>query len=146
MNAIEYAHMRVSMNVHKTEKQAHEPVAVQNGTVLYEKAEPVLIPEGLYLAELIDVRRFANTFGERLGLVFRVSTGRHAGQEIMEAAALSSSPRGKLAELLRGLGGGNDPSLLTATDMVGRQCLINVRHEQGRTGRMYAAITHTTPT
>jgi len=138
--------MQVNISGHTTGRQSQNRVAVQNGTVLYEKAEPVLIPEGLYLAELIDVRRFANTFGERLGLVFRVSTGRHAGQEIMEAAALSSSPRGKLAELLRGLGGGNDPSLLTATDMVGRQCRIAVRHEQGRTGRMYAAITHTTPT
>lgn len=138
--------MQVNISGHTTGRQSQNRVAVQNGTVLYEKAEPVLIPEGLYLAELIDVRRFANTFGERLGLAFRISTGRHAGQEIMEAAALSSSPRGKLAELLRGLGGGNDPSLLTATDMVGHQCRITVRHEQGRTGRMYAAITHTTPT
>ena len=38
--------MRVSMNVHQTEKQAHKPVAVQNGTVLYGKAEPGLVPEG----------------------------------------------------------------------------------------------------
>lgn len=120
--------------------------AVQNGSVLYEKAEPVLVSEGLHQAELIDVRRFGNVFGDRVGLVFRISTGRYAGQEIMEAAALSSSPRGKLAELLRGLGGGAAPSLLTATDMVGHQCRIAVRHEQGRTGRVYAAITRTTPT
>jgi hypothetical protein len=63
----------------------------------------------------------------------------------MEAAALSPSPRGKLAELLRGLGGQDDPSLLTAADMVGKQCRIAVRHEQGRSGRVYAAITHTIP-
>ena len=146
MNAIEYVPMQVSMSVHKPEKQAHKPVAVQTGTVLYGKAEPGLVPEGWHLAELIDVRRFANAFGERAGLVFSISTGSHAGHEIMESAALSSSPRGKLAELLRGLGGGADPSLLTATDMVGHQCRIAVRHEQGRTGRVYAAITHTTPT
>jgi hypothetical protein len=138
--------MQVNISGHTTGRRAQNPVDVQNGTVLYEKAEPILIPEGLHLAELIDVRRFANAFGERVGLVFRVSTGRHAGQEIMEAAALSSSPRGKLAELLRGLGGGADPSLLTATDLVGHHCQIAVRHEQGRTGRVYAAITHTTPT
>jgi len=138
--------MQVNMSVREAEKLSHNPTVVQNGSFLYEKAAPVLIPEGLHLAELIDVRRFANAFGERVGLVFRVSTGRHAGQEIMEAAASSSSPRGKLAELLRGLGGGADPSLLTATDLVGHQCRIAVRHEQGRTGRVYAAITHTTPT
>ena len=48
--------MQVSMSVHKAEKQAHKPVAVQNGTVLYGKAEPGLVPEGWHLAELIDVR------------------------------------------------------------------------------------------
>ena len=145
MNAIEYVPMQVSMNVHKPEKQAHKPVAVQNGTVLYGKAEPGLVPEGWHLAELIDVRRFANAFGERAGLVFSISTGSHAGHEIMESAALSSSPRGKLADLLRGLGDG-EPSLLTATDLVGRQCQIDVQHERGRTGRVYAAILRTTPT
>lgn len=144
MNAIEYVPMQVSMSVHKPEKQAHKPVAVQNGSVLYGKAESGLIPEGWHLAELIDVRRFANAFGERAGLVFSISTGSHAGHEIMESAALSSSPRGKLAELLRGLGGA-DGSLLTAHDLVGRQCLIDVRHEQGRTGKVYAAIVGTAP-
>ena len=136
--------MRVSMNVHQTEKQAHKPVAVQSRTDLYEKAKPSLVPEGWHLAELIDVRRFANAFGERAGLVFSISTGSHAGHEIMESAALSSSPRGKLAELLRGMGGA-DGSLLTAHDLVGRQCLIDVRHEQGRTAQVYAAIVGTAP-
>ncbi len=128
------------MRVHTTAN----PVDIQNGTVLYEKPEPVLVAEGLHLAELIDVRRFGNVFGERVGLVFRITTGRHAGAEIMESAALSSSPRGKLADLLRGLGDG-EPSLLTATDLVGRQCQIDVQHERGRTGRVYAAIVGTTP-
>ena len=112
---------------------------------MYEKAVPVLVPEGLHLAELIDVRKFGNVFGDRAGLVFRISTGAYAGQEIMEAAALSSSPRGKLANLLRGLGDG-EPSLLTAIDLVGRQCQIDVQHERGRTGRLYAAILRTVPT
>ena len=128
------------MRVHTTAN----PVDIQNGTVLYEKPEPVLVAEGLHLAELIDVRRFGNVFGERVGLVFRIATGRHAGAEIMESAALSSSPRGKLAELLGGMGG-SEPSLLSAAELVGRQCLIDVRHERGRTGRVYAAIVGTTP-
>lgn len=103
------------MQVNISGRMQNKPVAVQNGTVLYEKADSALVLEGLHLAELIDVRRFANVFGGRVGLVFRISTGLYAGQEIMESAALSPSPRGKLAELLRGLGG-QEPSLLTATD------------------------------
>ena len=144
MSAIEYVPMRVSMSVQKAEKQAHKPAAVQNGTVLYGKAELGLAPKGWHLAKLIDVRRFANAFGERAGLVFSISTGSHTGHEIMESAALSSSPRGKLAELLRGLGGAGG-SLLTSHELVGLQCLIDVRHEQGRTGKVYAAIVGTAP-
>lgn len=132
------------MQVNISGRMQNKPVAVQSRTVLYEKADSVLVPEGLHLAELIDVRRFGNVFGDRVGLVFRISTGQYAGQEIMESATLSPSPRGKLAELLRGLGG-QDPSLLTATDMVGQQCRIAVQHEQGRSGRVFAAITHTIP-
>ena len=48
--------MQVSMHVHKPGKQPHKLIAVQNGTVLYGKAEPSLVPEGWHLAELIDVR------------------------------------------------------------------------------------------
>ena len=132
------------MQVNISGRMQNKLVTVQNGTVLYEKADSALVPEGLHLAELIDVRRFANVFGSRVGLVFRISTGLYAGQEIMESATLSPSPRGKLAELLRGLGG-QEPSLLTATDMAGQQCRIAVQHEQGRSGRVFAAITHTIP-
>ena len=88
MNAIEYVPMRVSMSVHKPEKQAHKPVPVQNGSVLYGQAELGLVPEGWHRAELIDVRQFANAFGERAGLAFILRTGNHAGHEIMKSAAL----------------------------------------------------------
>ena len=142
MNAIEYIPMRVSMSVHRPKKQAHKPVAVQNGTVLYGQAEPGLVPEGWHLAELIDVRRFANVFGERVGLVFKIASGPHLGIELMEAAALKASPRGNLAELLRGMGGA-DGSLLTAHELVGRRCRIAVRHEATKAGKTYAAIAQT---
>lgn len=144
MNAIEYVPMQVSMSVQKLKKQADKREAIQNGSVLYGITELGLIPEGWHLAELIDVRKFTNAFGKRAGLVFSISTGSHAGHEIMESAALSSSPRGKLAELLGGLGGA-DGSPLTAHELVGRQCLIDICHEQGRTGKLYAAIIGTAP-
>ena len=119
-------------------------MTVQNRSVLYAEAEPVLVPEAVYEATLVDVRRFSNVFGERVGLVFKIASGPHLGIELMEAAALNGSPRGKLAELLQGLGGA-DGSLLTAHGLVGRQCLIDVRHEKSRTGKVYAAIVSTGP-
>lgn len=102
----------------------------------------VLVPEGRHLVELIDVRKFANVFGERVGLVFRIATGSHAGQEIMESAALSPSPRGKLSELLRGMGG-VDGSMVTAQGLIGQQCQVAVQHEVTKAGKPYAAIMQT---
>jgi hypothetical protein len=117
-------------------------MTIQNRSVLYEKPEPDLVPEGIHEADLVDVRRFANVFGERVGLVFKIASGSHKGVELMEAAALKPSPRGKLAELLRGMGGA-DGSLLTAHELVGRRGRIAVRHEASKTGKIYAAIAQT---
>ena len=117
-------------------------MTVQNRSVLYAEAEPVLVPEAVYEADLVDVRRFSNVFGERVGLVFKIANGPHLGIELMEAAALKASPRGKLAELLRGMGGA-DGSLLTAHELVGRRCRIAVRHEASKAGKTYAAIAQT---
>lgn len=117
-------------------------VSVQNRSVLYERADPELVPEGIHEARLVGVRRFANAFGDRVGLVFEIASGPQQGVELMEAAALKASPRGKLAELLCGMGGA-DGSLLTAHEMVGRRCRIAVRHEATKAGKTYAAIVQT---
>jgi hypothetical protein len=117
-------------------------VSVHNRSVLYAEPELALVPEGIHEAELVDVRRFSNVFGERVGLVFKIASGSHLGIELMEAAALKASPRGKLAELLRGMGGA-DGSLLTAHELVGRRCRIAVRHEATKAGKSYAAIAQT---
>ena len=117
-------------------------VSVQNRSLLYKKGEPELVPEGVYESVLVDVRRFANVFGERVGLVFAIEGGPHHGIELMESAALKGSSRGKLAELLRGIGG-EDGSLLAAHELVGRRCHIAVRHEATKTGKAYAAVTQT---
>jgi hypothetical protein len=80
-------------------------ISIQNRSVLYKTTEPVLVPEGVYEAELVGVKDFSNAFGHRVGLVFRITTGQHEGVELMESAAVSTSPRGKLVELMRGMGG-----------------------------------------
>ena len=79
-------------------------MSIQNRSVLYKTPEPVLVPEGVYEAELVEVKEFSNAFGNRVGLVFKITTGQHDGVELMESATASTSPRGKLAELMRGMG------------------------------------------
>ena len=61
-----------------TNKQAPKVVGIQNRSVLYEAPPAALVPEGVYSAELIDVRRFTNSFGDRVGLVFKIDKGAHA--------------------------------------------------------------------
>ena len=117
-------------------------VNVQNRSLLYKEGEPELVPEGVYAAMLADVRRFTNAFGERVGLVFAIEGGPHHGIELMESAALKGSSRGKLAELLRGIGGA-EGSLLAAHELVGKRCRIAVRHEFTKSGKPYAAIRET---
>ena len=76
------------------------PARIQNRCDLYAETTIALPAEGIHEAELVGVEVFANTFGERVGLVFRLGDG----TELMQSAA-PGSPRGMLAELLRGLGG-----------------------------------------
>jgi len=51
------------------------PMSIQNRSVLYKIPEPVLVPEGVYEAELVEVKEFSNAFGNRVGLVFKITTG-----------------------------------------------------------------------
>ena len=113
-------------------------LSIQNRSVLYKTTEPVLVPEGVYEAELVEVKEFSNAFGNRVGLVFKITTGQHEGVELMESAAVSTSPRGKLIELMRGMGGAGHP-----VELVGQHCQITVKHESNKVGKRYAAITQT---
>lgn len=54
----------------------------------------------------------------------------------MESATASASPRGKLAELMRGMG-------RSAGNPVGQHCQITVKHESNKVGKRYAAISQT---
>jgi hypothetical protein len=109
-------------------------VNVQNRTVLYAEAD------------LVDVRRFSNVFGERVRLVFKIASGPHLGIELMEAAALKAVPRGKLTELLRGTGGA-DGSLPTAHDLVGGAatslCAMRPTKPTQPSRRRSASVMHT---
>lgn len=114
-------------------------VHVQNRSDLYAG----LIPEGIHRAELVRVEAFANDFGPRVGLVFRLLDGHHAGEEVMQSAA-PGSPTGKLAELLRAMGG-TEGTLEAARKAAGKQCLVAIRHSTTKAGTAYAGIHQTYP-
>lgn len=116
-------------------------VGVQNRSVVYDEG-PVLVPEGVHRADLVDAYEMATGFGPRVALVFRLLEGPHAGHDLMQSAAATRSRRGKLAELLHGFGGA-DGTLAAARQLIGRRGRIAVRHATTATGRTYAAIVQT---
>ena len=116
---------------------ADTPVRIQNRSDLYAETAVELPVEGIHGAELVGVEVFAGTFGERVGLVFRLDDG----AELMQAAA-PGSPRGKLAELLHGLGG-TEGTLAAAQAAIGRRCRVAVRHGVTKSGKPYAGIEKT---
>ena len=113
------------------------PARIQNRSDLYAETTTELPIEGIHEAELVGVEVFANTFGERVGLVFRLDDG----TKLMQSAA-PGSPRGKLAELLHGLGC-TEGTLAAAQAAIGGRCRVAVRHGVAKSGKRYAGIEKT---
>ena len=120
--------------------------SIQNRSDLYRINAPLdnpdIVMQGIHPAKLIEVRRFSNVFGERIGLVFKITGGTFTGTEIMDSAAIKSGTQGKLTDLLQGLGG---DGVDLVDELIGRECHIAVKHERDKSGKTYAAINHTYP-
>lgn len=97
-----------------------------------------LVPAGLHEARLVDVRRFGNAHGPRIGFEFELA----CGERLMASAAPSTNSRSKLAELVRGLLG-REPSNTELGDparVAGWQCKVLVRTESNKAGRQYSHV------
>jgi len=98
-----------------------------------------LVAEGLHDAVLVGVRRFGNHYGPRVGFEFELASG----ERLLASAAPSTNPKGKLAELLRGLLG-RDPlegELAGGYEgLRGMSCRVLVRTETNRSGKSYSNV------
>jgi hypothetical protein len=113
---------------------------LHNRPVLYEKppaAGPVLVPPGVYEARLVDVQPFDAAHGRRVGLVYELESG----DRLMESAAISG--RGKLADLVAGMGELAGLSVDGLRRLIGTRCRVRVVHGCTRAGTPYAAIAQT---
>jgi hypothetical protein len=110
-------------------------VSVQNRSLLYAG----LVPEGIHRAELVGVEAFTSAYGDRVGLVFRLPD--HDDDEVMQTAA-PGSRNGKLADLVRALGASGG-TLEEARAVIGRRCLVAIRHGTTKAGKVYAGIEKT---
>jgi hypothetical protein len=104
-------------------------------------AGAVLVPEGVYEAVLVDVQPFDGAHGRRVGMVYEITDGEPAGVRLMESATISG--RGKLAELVAGMGEIVGLSEDGLRGLVGTRCRIRVIHSRTRSGTLYASIVQT---
>jgi hypothetical protein len=104
-------------------------------------AGAVLVPEGVYEAVLADVQPFDGAHGRRIGLVYEITDGELAGVRLMESAAISG--RGKLADLVAGMGEIVGLSEDGLRGLVGTRCRVRAVHGRTRSGTLYAGIAQT---
>lgn len=103
---------------------------------------PVLLPAGTYAARLVNVRRFATAFGDRIGFELALLDGQQ-GAIVLESAANSPSPRGKLADLIAGLTG--RPATDTerhgeVAHLIGATCHVMLTPATNRSGKAYMKV------
>lgn len=114
----------------------------RNGLVRREGR--ILVPDGEYEGRLIDSAPFATARGERMGFSYEIVGGEYAGAILMQSAARSESPTGKLAGLLRELLG-REPSSSELRDGPGREhiglaCRLNTRQDCTQSGTPFSAV------
>jgi hypothetical protein len=114
----------------------------RNGLVRPEG--PILVPDGEYEARLVDVRPFATARGERMGFSYQIAGEQHAGVILVQSAARSESPTGKLAAVLRDLLG-REPTLSELRDGPGREhlgvaCRVTTREDRTQSGTKFSAV------
>jgi hypothetical protein len=98
----------------------------------------------------VAVAPFANANGERLGFSYEIADGPFAGSILMQSAACSESPTGKLAALLRDLLG-RDPTLAElrngpGPEHIGLTCRIIAQEGSTRSGTKFSTVQKVTRT
>lgn len=106
---------------------------------------PVLVKDGIYQAVLSDVRKFSNTFGERIGFEFTIQGDECAGQKVMRSTAPQLSKMSKLAQVVEGVLGRDltDSELSEGIDLgsvVGKSCQILVLQSKSKSGAIYSNV------
>lgn len=109
------------------------------------KETAAVVPDGTYRAALSKVTRFDNAYGTRVGFEFTLQGNGVDGQRVMRSTTPNLSPKGKLADVLRGLLGRDltDKELEGGMDvekLVGTICNVLVLRAKGKDGATYSNV------
>lgn len=109
------------------------------------KETAAVVPDGTYRANLSKVTRFDNAYGTRIGFEFTLQGKGIDGAKVMRSTTPNLSPKGKLADVLRGLLGRDltETELESGLDvekLVGTICNVMVLKSKGKDGATYSNV------
>ena len=104
-----------------------------------------VIKDGTYRATVSNLKQFANTYGERIGFEFTITSGPYEGQKVLRSTAPQLTRQSKLAEVIEGLTGREltDKELTGGFDLeelIDVTCNILVLQSKSKTGAVYSNV------
>ncbi len=100
------------------------------------------VSAGTYAARLVNVQRFSNVFGPRIAFELELLEGQR-GTRVLESATESSSPRGKLADLIARLTGRPATEAErhgALSGLIGLTCHVMLSPAMNRSGKAYMRV------
>ena len=103
------------------------------------------VKDGTYRAILSNIKQFVNTYGERIGFEFTITSGPYEGQKVLRSTAPQLTRQSKLAEVIEGLTGREltDKELQGGFDLeelIDVTCNILVLQSKSKTGAVYSNV------
>jgi hypothetical protein len=108
-------------------------------------AQSPALKNGTYKAMLTNIKQFANTYGQRLGFEFTVTSGECEGEKVMRSTAPQLTKQSKLAEVIEGMLGRDltDKEIKDGFDLellLNKECSILVIQSKSKTGVTYSNV------
>ena len=103
------------------------------------------VKDGTYRATLSSIKQFVNTYGERIGFEFTITSGPFEGQKVLRSTAPQLTRQSKLAEVIEGITGREltDKELTGGFDLeelIDVTCNILVLQSKSKTGAVYSNV------
>lgn len=109
-----------------------------------------MVKDGSYPATLTGIKRFANSYGERIGFEFTLRGGKVDGNKVMRICSPALTLTSKLTDVVRGLLG-RDLSTdeihqgIDLEQFIGTECIVLVQQAHGKTGHWYCNVERVFP-
>jgi hypothetical protein len=104
-----------------------------------------MVKDGSYPATLTGIKRFANSYGERVCFEFTLRGGKVDGNKVMRICSPALTLRSKLADVVRGLLGREltTDEIHRGIDLeqfIGTECMVLVQQSHGKNGHWHCNV------